>query len=211
MITVLGLTLFAAAIVVFCSALGDLLDTGTCASGNQPYVIARECPKGTGTSILLLFASVLGLLVSFLMIAFRGGGSDGLFSFMWGAFFTVVGAYAIVHAQTSEVIHADGRLGGMIVGIVFVLMGLPALVWFGYRLATRDRGRGTSVAVAAGSHRGVARTAGGAGGFGMGIQSPPPGSGGERIAAIERLQRLRESGALTDAEFEREKARILGS
>jgi hypothetical protein len=34
------------------------------------------------------------------------------------------------------------------------------------------------------------------------------GTGGQ-IAKLERLQKLRESGALTDSEFDREKARIL--
>jgi hypothetical protein len=39
------------------------------------------------------------------------------------------------------------------------------------------------------------------------------GAGGDddRIEELERLAKLRESGALTEAEFEREKARILGS
>jgi hypothetical protein len=32
---------------------------------------------------------------------------------------------------------------------------------------------------------------------------------GTQIGKIERLQKLRESGALTDGEFEREKAKIL--
>lgn len=35
------------------------------------------------------------------------------------------------------------------------------------------------------------------------------GSGGDPVAQIERLARLRESGALTEAEFEQQKARIL--
>jgi hypothetical protein len=34
------------------------------------------------------------------------------------------------------------------------------------------------------------------------------GTGGQ-IAQLERLQKLRESGALTDSEFDREKAKIL--
>ncbi|MBA3300842.1 MAG: SHOCT domain-containing protein [Thermoleophilaceae bacterium] len=41
----------------------------------------------------------------------------------------------------------------------------------------------------------------------------PPGAagGGDSIAALERLAKLRDSGALTDAEFQQQKARILGS
>jgi hypothetical protein len=36
----------------------------------------------------------------------------------------------------------------------------------------------------------------------------PAGTGGQ-IAKLERLQKLRESGALTDSEFAREKAKVL--
>jgi hypothetical protein len=41
--------------------------------------------------------------------------------------------------------------------------------------------------------------------------TPPSGGSGTsgQIARLERLQKLRESGALTDAEFEREKAKVL--
>ena len=37
-----------------------------------------------------------------------------------------------------------------------------------------------------------------------------PSSGGDSVAELERLVKLRDSGALTDAEFEQQKARILG-
>jgi Short C-terminal domain len=36
------------------------------------------------------------------------------------------------------------------------------------------------------------------------------GGGGDRISQLERLARLREQGALTEAEFQSEKARVLG-
>jgi hypothetical protein len=39
----------------------------------------------------------------------------------------------------------------------------------------------------------------------------PDQSGDDRVAQLERLSKLKESGALTDAEFDKEKARILGS
>jgi hypothetical protein len=44
-----------------------------------------------------------------------------------------------------------------------------------------------------------------------GSTTPSSGAGGTsgQIAKLERLQKLRESGALTDAEFEREKAKVL--
>lgn len=43
------------------------------------------------------------------------------------------------------------------------------------------------------------------------LSGPAPGSGDDdRIEDLERLAKLRDSGALTEEEFEREKARILG-
>jgi Short C-terminal domain len=41
--------------------------------------------------------------------------------------------------------------------------------------------------------------------------APSAATGGDdHVAQLERLAKLRDSGALTDQEFEREKARILG-
>jgi hypothetical protein len=47
---------------------------------------------------------------------------------------------------------------------------------------------------------------------GASVDGAPGGSGGgeDHIAQLERLAKLRDSGALTEQEFEREKARILG-
>ncbi len=41
--------------------------------------------------------------------------------------------------------------------------------------------------------------------------APAAGGGGDHLADLERLAKLRDSGALTDAEFEQQKAKILGS
>ncbi|HET9121858.1 MAG TPA: SHOCT domain-containing protein [Solirubrobacterales bacterium] len=49
------------------------------------------------------------------------------------------------------------------------------------------------------------------GGSGFTPAPTPAPSGGDHIAELERLAKLRDSGALTDAEFEQEKAKILGS
>ena len=44
-----------------------------------------------------------------------------------------------------------------------------------------------------------------------GAGAAPDQGGDDRVAQLERLTKLKESGALSDAEFEKEKARILGS
>jgi putative oligomerization/nucleic acid binding protein len=45
--------------------------------------------------------------------------------------------------------------------------------------------------------------------WGSSVGAASSGGTGGQIAKLERLQRLRKSGALTDSEFEREKAKIL--
>ena len=232
----LGLGLFLGAIVLFNVKLISVLETGTCASGNTPYVIARPCPEGTGTDILLLTGSIFAGLIGAALFAFRGNppwgqrrrssGLFGLGALAWGLFFTATGASSLYAAQTNDTIGADGELGGTIVGITFLVMGLPVLL---AALWSATKGLGSRVderpAVAAAG-------AGGVGGGGVmdrmragldqaqGAQSigarmrwgsagSGPSGGRDTIGRIERLQKLRQSGAINDQEFEREKAKIL--
>lgn len=64
-----------------------------------------------------------------------------------------------------------------------------------------------------GPARGEVRPAGGAAAAAAPAASAPAASAssGDSVADLERLAKLRDSGALTDAEFEQQKARILGS
>jgi hypothetical protein len=57
--------------------------------------------------------------------------------------------------------------------------------------------------------RGEVRPVGGSG-FAP-APAPAPSTGADHLAELERLAKLRDSGALTDAEFEQQKAKILGS
>lgn len=57
---------------------------------------------------------------------------------------------------------------------------------------------------------GEVRPVAGSGGFAP-APAPPAAAGGDHLAELERLAKLRDSGALTDAEFEQQKAKILGS
>lgn len=233
----LGLAMFVGGIVLFNVKLVSLLETGTCASGNTPYQISQPCPSGTGTDILLLVAGIFGGLIGAGIFAFRGdppwerdrpinSGSDFSFGlFAWGLFFTATGATSLIASLSSEAIKdsSGGQLGGLIVGGTFLLMGVPAILLSLWRLVSGLGSRDERPASAA--------TAGDGGMRGM-LSRPMPGFGaapevagslpwtsaasggggggtGGQIAKLERLQRLRQSGALTDAEFEREKAKVL--
>ncbi|MDP9188233.1 MAG: hypothetical protein M3O25_03175, partial [Actinomycetota bacterium] len=98
----IGLALFFGAIIVFNLKLVELWETGTCASGNTAFEIARPCPEGAGTNILLVTASVFAGLIGAALFAFRGdppwagrrssGGLFGLGALAWGIFFTATGA-----------------------------------------------------------------------------------------------------------------------
>jgi hypothetical protein len=146
----IGLALFLGSIVLFNVKLIALLETGTCASGNTPYEIARPCPEGTGADMLLLVASIFGGMIGIAVFAFRGrsprtddgGGlvaSIGGGLAAWGVFFTGTGATMLIHSLSSETIPPDGELGGTIVGITFLLMGLPALAMLAWGMSKRRR------------------------------------------------------------------------
>jgi hypothetical protein len=235
----IGAALFLGSIVLFNVKLIELLETGTCASGNTPYEIARPCPEGTGTDMLLLTGSIFGGLIGAAIFAFRGdppwgarrrsfGGMFGLGAFAWGLFFTATGATALYTSLTNDTIGEDGELGGMIVGITFLVMGVPVFLislWtlgkgmLGGRDERPEAGAGSGAGPAGGimgrmqsglQNAQSAANVGGRMGWGSAGSAPAgSGKGGDTIGKIERLQKLRESGAINDAEFEREKAKIL--
>jgi hypothetical protein len=155
-----------------------------------------------------------------------GGFSFGIFA--WGAFFTATGATALIASLSNQAIEdsSGGQLGGIIVGATFLVMGVPALLITLWRLISgldrRDERPPSMTATDGGMSGGgvMARMSAGidqaraaqqlSGRLPWGSTPPAGGSGtSSQIAKLERLQRLRESGALTDSEFEREKAKIL--
>lgn len=221
----LGLGLFFGGIALFNVKLVKLLETGTCASGNQPFVVAQPCPEGTGTDIMLLTVAIFAGLIGAAIFAFRGdspwgarrrrAGFFGLGTLAWGLFFGITGAVMLYTALTNDTIGEDGELGGMIVGVTFLVMGTPVLLislWNSIRGLASPRDE--SPAEAAAGLSGLGSMGGSAFGQTMKGGSASAGTaaatgGGDAIGKIERLQKLRESGAINDAEFEREKAKIL--
>jgi hypothetical protein len=156
--------------------------------------------------------------------------SFGLFA--WGFFFTATGATSLIASLTDEAVKSSsgGQLGGLIVGGTFLVMGVPALLLSLWRLVSglgkRDE-RPATASAAAGmggvgsggvmsrmttglSQARAAQQLGNRMPWGSsGTASAGGGGTGGQIAKLERLQKLRESGALTDSEFQREKAKIL--
>ncbi len=225
---ILGAALFIGGVVLFNVKLIGLLEVGTCASGNQPFVVARECPSGIGTDILLMSAAIIGGLFGAALFAFRGdppwaSGRDnvlGGFSWgtlAWGIFFAGSGAVILLDSLTDDSLPSDGKLGGTIVGITFVVMGVPALLFAAWMVATNIADRDEGPAPATGSTGGLGgyspsalSNAGSGLTWAAGAGSVQSGRGtGASISQLERLQQLRDNGVITEKEFEREKAKIL--
>jgi hypothetical protein len=225
-----GLGLFGGGIALANVKLVKLLETGTCASGNTPYVIRHPCPPGTGSAILLLMAGIFAAVIGAGLFAARGTPSwakdrphrVSTFSITWGIGFTVTGSVSLITALGDDSLGQGGQLGGLIVGITFLVMGVPVLLFALWSLiqslGSRDE-RPLSMATSLGTGAGTVST----GAFeGFGTTAPQPASGfgtvarapatseADRIAKLQTLAGLRKSGALTDEEFEREKARVLG-
>ncbi len=145
----LGSGLFLACVVLFNVKLVALLNVGTCASGNQPYEIARPCPEGTEVDALLLVAAVFGMLIAggiFLTRGDRPGHRSSGFAWpllAWGIFFGGTGAVALIHSLTSDVVGPDAELGGIIVGAIFLIMGVPPLVFLATGIGSGNRTRET--------------------------------------------------------------------
>jgi Short C-terminal domain len=240
----LGLGMFFGGLILANVKLISLLETGTCASGNTPYQIAQPCPSGTGTDILILMGSIFATIIGIGLFAYRGDppwdknrpinlDSDFSFpAFAWGIAFSGTGAVSLIAAFTNEAVkhNAGSKLGALIVGGVFLVMGLPVLFvslrYLVHDLTHRDEQRAKAEARVAGTSAGGSAASGMGGAFGqsgafqqmtsrlpwgsgMGSSAGGGGGTGDQIAKLERLQRLRQSGALTDIEFEREKAKVL--
>jgi hypothetical protein len=234
-----GAAIFIGSVVLFNVELLKLLDVGTCASGG-PYVSARPCPDGTGTSMLLMIAGVFGGLIGATIFALRGappgsegrrrtrGWSSGLLA--WSVFFCGTGAVSLYAGLADDSLPDDSALGALIVGATFLLMGLPVLAFLLWQWIDDlrnpppdERFQTSSAEIPT-----VRSTASGATDPGWttmmqqgsrAIPMPTPANATapdaedeelDTLVKLERLQKLRESGALTDAEFEAQKKRVLG-
>src|SRR5882672_8275005 len=121
------LSKFALPVVALASLVGmtieilKLMDVGTCASGNTAYVVAQQCPDGTGTTILILTGCIIVFTFSTIAISFTDFAAG---AFWFGLLFVVLGGAFLYSAITSD---TTGAGVGFIIGPLFLLMGIVPL------------------------------------------------------------------------------------
>ena len=207
-LSLLGMLVSLASLLLITWALYHLVRTGTCASGG-PYVSARPCPEGTGAKILGLTGAIFALLIGGGIYAARGnrghGATLGMGIALWSLLFISLAAATFVAAFGPANNDDPGaRTAAIVLAIVFLPMGILPLigaVGFGFG---RSRLKG-KVSVTASSYPKPAPPQ-----FDV---SPPPRPAGAQAADVtarlRKLDELRDSGLLTDEEFQAKKAEIL--
>jgi hypothetical protein len=203
--TLVGFGLIAFCIAALAYSIYQLLQIGTCASGG-PYVSARQCPPGTERLGFGIPIVLLGLIVGCVIYAGRGiaPGSDrppnhGLtLIWVWTGIFWGIAAAAFLGVWGPDANPGPGaKTGGLIVAFLFVPMGL--LGFFGLKIPLGRSHPQSPSSVGfnlPGSDR-VARAA---------VRRMP---GLDPVGRLERLEQLRKTGVVTDAEFAKLKAEIL--
>lgn len=223
--TLIGLALMVAAFVGIAYAVSQMLQVGTCASGG-PYQVARECPAGMERLGLAIPVAILAIFIGAGVYSIRGTapGSDrpprpGMaMVLVWcGIFFGI--AFACFWGVWGPDANPGpgGKLGGLIVGFLFVPLGIGGAVMFWF-LGPTTSGGIKAAGVGAGDMWKLARSAG-SGSFGDLMGTPgagttmaqPTAAGGNVVSELERLSRLRREGTISEAEFERLKKRALDS
>jgi hypothetical protein len=203
---------------------------GACASGG-PYEIATPCPGGV--EVLLVLGFPIGVVSAGLMVwkgARLGDSYVGLVALAWPALFLSLGWNFLEYGVRNP--FGDGvELGWFIPGVIFVIMGaVPLVGWF----AARGHGqvvpgvRGTTTPIElnqlAAAMRQVSVRASRQGTPSMtiaqsvsahdqGVVRSRDGAVGQTgmVDQLERLAVLRDSGALTNQQYEDAKMAVIAA
>jgi hypothetical protein len=203
--TFVGMFLFAFCWVVVGYAIYQLLQVGTCASGG-PYVSARQCPDGIGAIALALTGGILGLFVAAGIYLIRGkppGASSapsnaGIVIWFWTGLFWSLAAGSFLGVWGPDAAPGPGgKLGGLIVGFMGLIMGAGGL------FALKRRRRGSTPRLFSPALLGVATAAA------RSLNVAGMGADQQGAGRVDTLEKLRQTGALTDAEFETLKNKIM--
>ena len=238
--TVIGLALLVAGIVAISYAVNQLLQVGTCASGGPYVPARQCPPGTERIGLVIPVAVIAMLAGAGLYATAgpppgsdRGGQAVAAVALLWSGLFLGI-AFACFWGVWGPDANPGpgGKTGGLIIGFIFVplaLLGLPLMIGSAKTAMAAKQASGIGIGDAVKLARGArkadmsdlvaqmqaqaeARTGST---FGTTEPSASPGesvltAGGDVVSKIERLQRLRESGAIDDAEFERLKTQVMG-
>lgn len=229
--TIIGVAMLLFGAIILGVGMHHLVATGTCSSTgySSSYGPVPYCPKGTGWWILFviggIFIAVIGGLVS--------GTTSALL--IVPAVFSGIGIGALTIAFDSSA-SSSTKTFAAIFGGAFAFFGLVPLIIWGIS-ALRSSGARTPSSTfsptalksdpimgaytSGGTASATPTTLSGLGSFstpaaaapptgGMSAAAQPTGApGGDALDKLAKLAKLHEEGALTDDEFNRQKAKLL--
>jgi len=105
----------------------DVMDVGGYCAEGGPYVIQQHCPDGAEVLMLTgIPIGIIGLFVAMAGAAKSASGAMGLLLLGWPAIFVSLG-YNFIYYAINPPEGMGGTAGWWVCGIIFALMGLPAL------------------------------------------------------------------------------------
>jgi hypothetical protein len=210
--TIIGIGVLLFGAILFGVGLHHMVATGTCSSTGYSanYGPVPHCPKGTGWWFLFLFGGVFMVVIGALV----SGGSSVLL--LIPTLFSAIGIGALTVGFDKHAAHGS-KTFGYIFGGAFTAMGVvPALV-FGVGGLRKLFSRSTSSALSSageppdailGAYHAAPAPVISPPSISVASSLPKPGHG-DVLDKIAKLSDLHKSGALTDDEFNREKAKLL--
>jgi len=187
--------------ILFLSMRAVMEIGGFCAEGG-PFVIETHCPDGVP---LLLTGSIwIGLAAAFFYSSAAGRyGAVGLGGLFWPALFLSLG-WNFFEYGIDPPFEGGTAWGWIVPGILFVIMGaVPLFLVLPMMFRSDSRPRST-LGTALGAGTQVMKD------VVVQRRAPAPSRDGDFVSELERLSRLNRSGALSDAEFDAAKRRLLG-
>lgn len=213
----LSLAAVAAGMTMLWFGMRAVMDVGGFCAEGGPFTIAVRCPERV---TWLMMGGIWGGLIAAGVYAWHTSGTrvPKVTALFWPGLFLSLGWNFLEYGFSPPEQFGGGvSVGWIVCGVLFVLMGLPPLLWWLGWIFGKDRPTLTERLTARAvdhavdfAHRATPRVATAAA-----PRTEPPVYSGEPpdtdfIGELERLQALLDSGALTDTEFRRAKRRILG-
>ena len=206
-----GVAGLAACLTLLFLGMRAVMDVGGFCAEGGPYEIQTHCPEGVALLLpLAIFAGLGSAAVVGWNGALIGGPYGGLVALAWPALFISLGWNFLEYAIWPPALDTGIVWGWLIPGVLFVIMGAAPLLGL---LPSRRMGSGPGSGFGSGSADSPAVLLASrkrllndlvttAHERGWGVQE-------DVVSKLERLAALRNSGVLTEAEFEQAKRTVL--